>query len=1193
MKLKRLEMTGFKSFADRTVFDFGDGMTAFVGPNGCGKSNVVDAVKWVLGEQSAKSLRGTGMLDVIFSGAAGRKPTGYAEVSLTLENNKKLLPVEYHEVCITRRLFRSGESEYLINRQPARLKDIRGLFMGTGVGMNAYSFMEQGKVDILLQSNSHDRRLIFEEAAGISKYKVRKRAAEARLERVETNLLRVDDILSEVEKRMVSIKRQAAKARRFRTHTDELKSLRVRLSSDEFFDLKEKLETTRLSLQDTEAAASGEHARLKETEAKISACETEILEHEHTLAEIRSRLAVIASQDEADAQQIEQNQKWLEQMEETATTLRDDEATCCTQSAELENEKQAVSKEIEAVQTRCDMATGIFDSLSSQTQTLTQELQEDEVRIDGLQASLMDAISQEKQSSNWQATLEAETRGLRGQRESRLEENSRIEQGLQVIQKNRVDLDNNLKEIEVECDRMKTALVRTEEDAKALDHEIQHSRMYCDDMGNLISRKEIDLGTLRALEQNREGLSQGVTALLDAAKDNTEGLPSIYGITGQLLRVPMDRVSAIEAALDTDVQAVVVESPADAATAVAYLRANKLGQATVLPRQCPLEAPLAEVPMDVVGVLGRASDLIDCDSDMQPLYQWLLGRVLVVENKAAMETVNRLYPGVWRIVTLAGDVFFKSGGVRGGGGFESKGIISRRAEMEQLESELVGLNQQQQAALDVVEKQALKHREILAQEKDQRIAIYEISTRITDIQKDLHHNQGEYNRLREQETRAHQELATIAAELERCAQAQEELRKTLEQCQHKIATLQREINMNEKATAARRERLETVRSESLEAKVQIAEYRKRVEGLREKEATLTTRIRECSSRLAQITAELASHATRRTQAEQKIQDARDHTEKRRILAGELTTEQAVKSTRSEEIRQDLRVQEDAVAGLRKTLEASDDAIHNLRLEQQEHKIKMQNLMQRISEDYALDLNEVEIGEERSSTEERQAWRERIDELRLRIDRMGNVNLNAIDEMESLQAEYDSLKAQEEDVIKAKESMHKVIGEINRTSRELFDQMFERIREHFQDMFRKFFGGGKADVFLTEGEDSLEAGIEIIARPPGKEPQSISLLSGGERTLTAVAMLFAIYKANPSPFCFLDEVDAPLDDANVGRFVQIMQTFTENSQFIVITHNKQTMSVSDVMYGITQTQPGISKKISVKLQDNTEQVQEVA
>jgi len=1186
MLLKKLELIGFKSFADKTEFVYEPGITAIVGPNGCGKSNVVDAVKWILGEQSVKSLRGKEMSDVIFSGSGGRKSLPYAEATLTFDNADRRLGLDFDEVALTRRVYRSGEGAYFINKKPCRLKDIKNLLLDTGMGMQCYSVIEQGKIDQIIVTSTAERRKVFDEAAGISKYKARRKEAQAKLERVEQNLLRLNDIVEEVEKQLRSVKYQAAKARRYRQYTDELKTLRVSYSLREYDRFTKQSAEKSQRLRDREDERTRLGAQSDQADTERHECEMRALDLERSqesaqsaLAEIRQ--AALAAEDAIRFNQtrIREQAELQEQFQRQKTSLEDRTVHMREEIASRRGQLNGLLRRLGEEQRMLEEKEQALSRMSGEEHDIADDLEHRKTEV-------VDLMQQTSRIENELGVILSEKRTLEIQRQRKA---ARINEVTAEMGANEGRIHQASEEIAAVESILNQLDDQTREKHTRQQELTGRLASMRDDLSDLRERQgsvESRLDVLREMDETQEGVEQGVREVLERFREHGGESNGLHGMLGENLTVEATYARAVEAALGHRAQTLVVEHLDHATEGVRLLAESGKGRASFLPLSHCKVKPNGHIPPE--GVIGYLKEFVGCDERHRRVVECLLGDVLLVENLPRAVQLKEAGTNGSVLVTLAGEVIEPTGVITGGRGISGGGLISRAAERQTLVSDLDGVR---------AEMASLGER--LRQSERSQSAIADEIQRLADL---VEREKGTRNakltfieRLKEKQRMLGDErdiLVSERSELEResteLGERERELRTRLDTVRREDEALESRIESlttNHEQVSRRRA---VVQDEMTELKVTLARSRQQIEGLRSAIDNLDANLRIRVDEIEQLSANITESKRKETESREEI--GRRETEREALHVTEQQQQGVVLglTNRREELRGEMTGLENTARELKHKLTEVDAELGDLRLEAQELKLKMDNLVERVQDEYQLDLATMYEGYQ----PEEMNWEEvatRIEELRQKVSNMGNVNLDAIDSEDELAERAAFLNGQRNDLMEAKRKLEDIIHRLNKQSLEMFTQSFAVVRENFQEMFRKLFGGGKADLFLEDEQDILESGIEIIARPPGKEPRSISLLSGGEKVMTAVALLFAIFKAKPSPFCILDEVDAALDEANIGRFANILQSFLKHSQFIIITHSKRTMAIANVIYGITMQETGVSKKISVKFEDYEQQV----
>jgi len=1187
MKLIKLVLSGFKSFADKTEFDFDKGISCIVGPNGCGKSNVVDAVKWVLGEQSAKSLRGSEMMDVVFNGSSARKAAGGAEVTLVFDNDDGLLRPQGDQgppsatVAITRRLFRSGQSDYRINKTPCRLRDIKEMFMDTG---NAYSLIEQGRVEGFLQASQEDRRSIFDEAAGISKYKARKKEAQRKLERVEQNLLRVHDILEEVEKRLRSIKYQAGKARNYQAYSERLKDLRSLHVLARYHELSaQRAELQKLVDAGNDALAQA-GARIDQLETAASGTEIESVDLERTSRELQGRIAAVSGKITAAQERADMLGGRVKELGEQLVAVS---ARCEETEAKIEdlsNQADTRGGELGDLEGSAAALRGQYEAARDEHHNGELAGAQLHARLEDEKAGTIDLLRRTSQLHNEIHGLGIRRENLHGQRDRLTARCEEIDASLAGVLTERGQLQAKVADVEEVLADARNRLESSRGESSRLHESEQALQKNLSDAREHRSATHSRIGALREMQQKLEGVAAGVRQVLAAREEGR--LPAVRGMLGEFLQTDVQHAPLVEAALAGADQQLIVERFADAESARQELT-EVLGQSGTVELLCLDRCrPLCHDfrPADCPVPATRVIDWVRFEASLAPAMWRLLGRTFAVKTLADARFAADAAPAGSRFVTAAGEVLEADGRVRIGAANRAAGVITRRSELvelearrEQLDARIAALQQQCSDA-----RSELTHLDEVQQKL--RTAIYEANTERVECQSRLARLDEQVAALQREKPLLASDLEQIAADISAAVAAEHQAKEKAAELDRLSAERQGEVDrLNEQIAAARAHQNE-LSARMTEVKVSLAQAEEKTRALRETIAALNRQREQLQRDLAAGRSEIELARQRRDDAQAGIAAARQEVDT-------LFTEQQTLSAESEEMEETRRGLAERLEEIRTSLsqqrKARDEAaqIANARrVELGEADVRIENLISRAAEEMSMDLLEAFATYQHDETRDWAAVEEEIKELRGKIDRLGNVNLDAITEQEELEKRSEFLTAQLKDIETSRDQLNELIRRINRESTQLFLETFQAVRESFQQLFRKLFGGGKADILLTDPQDVLESGIEIVARPPGKELRSLMLLSGGEKTMTALALLFSIFRARPSPFCLLDEVDAALDEANTERFSRLLQEFDDSSQFIIISHAKRTMGMANVLYGVTMQEPGVSRRISVRFED---------
>ncbi|PYI87803.1 MAG: chromosome segregation protein SMC [Verrucomicrobia bacterium] len=1215
MYLKNLTLLGFKSFADKTSLNFQPGVTAIVGPNGCGKSNVSDAIRWVLGEQSAKALRGSEMADVIFTGTDGRKPLGMAEVSLTIggvdTEHLKASGVElaYDEVTLTRRVFRDGGSEYFLNRTPCRLKDIQQLFMGTGVGRTSYSIMAQGNITQLLSSKPEDRRMVFEEAAGITKFKAQKREALRKLEYTEQNLLRVSDLIREVKRQIGSLQRQAGKARRYKQLMLQLQHLDTQLARHHFDLLQNEI--------------AERQSTVEKLRAEIEVCSGNVLRGENEITQLRERLAELEhhiSQSQHQGlelkNQIDRHESRIHFNQERLRELEGQNSRALSDIAQAEERRLAAQQELASVAELLAKSIAALAQCRQALQARRDTLQAIEEALAAKQEELRcaqaEAFSVAQQVSRGRNELNA----LDLQKQGNVVRLEKLSAEKIQLEEERARLEARLNEFaaSVEVERINAQTQRAtiderQERLREISQELSHVEQELEGFLQQQAEKRSRLNVLEQLHASHEGFSAGALAALKQSR-------AVLGSLADRIRVRDEYVVAVETALGHHLQLILAEHPETAQEILADLNAGKQGRASVaalsLRNGCgQLEAP------DFQSRGELALKVIEADDSVQPLLRSLLGKTVIVSDLATATSIWRESNAEFDFVTRGGELLNRYGIYTGGylngngSGQAPASILGRKNQITELKKALDDLHER-------VNGLSRRKGGLLSEQTALQAGLQAAQGELREQEVAIATHEGEFNALQNSQRLLHQKIDTVVYEVQSLAAQEQEGNRKRAGLANQLGELEaaeraaqlRVTEFNSAMESLRLER-ETANGALTESKVALATQEQLAASFQKQKQPLEQRIEELTHLVEQRRGEISSVIARQAQAEAEIEASRHQIESLQHEREQVNAQAAEFLGQKATQESAIAVREDDLREQRRRLGEFQQQRGALEVELAQKAMSIQNLRERIQQKYQVNLDDVRsecitityaqegqpqietlTPEQMAASGAATDWNavaEQVGALQKRLDEIGPVNLVAIEEYEETEQRYQFLSKQYDDLVTAKGQLMEVINRINTQTKEMFIETFEKIRDNFRAMFTEVFGGGKADLVLVNEGDVLESGIEIVARPPGKQLQSISLLSGGEQTMTAVALLFSIYQVKPSPFCVLDELDAPLDESNINRFIRILQRFLSHSQFIIITHNKRTIGMADVLYGVTMQDQGVSKIVSVKFHKVGEEV----
>ncbi len=1203
MHLKSLELFGFKSFADKTVLNFHEGVTAIVGPNGCGKSNVLDAVRWVLGEQSAKALRGGEMADVIFNGTDSRKPMGFAEVSLTFTECAADLGIDWHEVRVSRRVYRDGLSEYLLNKTVCRLKDIQSLFADTGVGRTAYSMMEQGRIDLILSSRPEDRRAVFEEAAGITKYKTQKREAMRKLEATEANLLRLGDIIKEVKRQIGSLQRQAGKARRYQALLGDLQVLDTHHSRAQLEMLEKELENSRNATKRLEEEQRATESGIEEQENEVATHRTRLGEVDTRINEARAEVQQLQNQIVSHRSRIDFNLERARELTGLIERYQADVRTAEGKLARQESELQDNDLLLAETERLLAAKRTELDDLNERATHTRQAREGRERELHSLELAISKA-------ENRLADFEEEVSGIIARRAATEPRVTELQESLAALASTRDGIGARLEGI-----RTRTAeehslwqdlvaqLPAKEEELHRLHQQLRDAEAALIKSDRDLAERQSRLEILEQLNAEGEGLAQGSQAVLRGLGQPERFLPAVRGALINLIDVEEEFIAAMEAALGRNLHAIILENQSLAIEIIAAVTGKKLGQtALIAPGNIGDVASSEELPPNT---LGWAIDKVNAPANLQPLVRHLLAGVVLVRDLEQALALKAKFPAL-SFATRDGETVSAKGVIFGGRvREESNSILARKAQIAALAAEHQSLSGQQASLREKrekIEQQAHAAADRLEQIREQhqvaRANHAETSSQSAAFEREWQEASRKFDAIDWERTTLEQQLRASGERVEELQGEAAEQRKFLADAGARQLELQSLVE-------SERLRDDELADQLRELQLSVATERQRHEGLRSQRQPMTARQAELEELIATRRTDIANYETRleqqateNTAAEHAIKESQATLSTAEAAVEKVAATRATRLAEINELESNLRSR-------RKELSDLHDARGKEEVRQTQAQLKLENLAEHAMRRYQVDLREFApdryaftktyraqikqrgITEAAAETDEaaefqEQTLREIIEQLTRQLDAMGPVNLDAVQEYDELEERHKFLESQNTDLTNSRRELLDVIARINETTVKLFAETFAQVRINFREMFAELFGGGRADLDLLDENDALNCGIEIIAKPPGKQLQSVSLLSGGERTMTAVALLFAIYMVRPSPFCILDEMDAPLDESNINRFTRMLDRFVSQSQFIIITHNKRTIAKADVLYGVTMEERGISKLVGMRL-----------
>ena len=1179
MYLKKLELQGFKSFADKTVLEFMPGITTVIGPNGSGKSNISDAIRWVLGEQSMKSLRGSKTEDVIFAGTQNRKSLGFAEVSMVMDNSDQKLPIEYNEVTITRKLYRSGESGYYINKTPCRLKDVLELFMDTGIGKDGYSIIGQGKIDEILSNKSEERRHIFEEAAGIVKYRVRKAESEKKLEQTKLNLLRINDIISEIEANIEPTKIQAEKAKEYLRLRDELKSIEIGLFIHNINDYKKRIEEV-INDQDiynTQLVRENERlSNIQELKEKLRASLDSITEQIEKMQNLGFENEKKKEQIKADIninlEKINNNNANFERLEKEIIE-NDERLKVLEEEINQKNDKKTNLAENK------DKFVKELEEKEAELKKLTDKMSEKELDMETKKKKVEDNTDEKYEISNAISTLKANVENSKSRKKVVEEE---IDVNISELDSSRMqksEISQKFAEIEAKREKIKGDLNKIDEKRKESDAKLKEYDLKINQCESEIRMKDSRMKFLIETEKEKEGYIRSVKSILQDCEKDLSLKKGVHGVIANLISVPKEYETAIEMCLGQSMQNIVTDTEEDAKKLVEHLRKFNLGRASFLPITSVKGKKLDKIKSEK-GVIGIASDLVKFDKKYEQIVLSLLGRTLIVDTMDNAIAIARKNSYGFRIVTLQGDVLNPSGAISGGSvSTKTVNILGRSREIEELKKTIAELEKKveklkkdkseyESSIEDLLEEiegleNELKDIEIVYATEKQRVssieeAVSKVEKRLEklrdekkSIEEQLKINEQTQNDLNEKISAIDEENKKLSEEIEEFSNHNKETQTIVDDLNFDITNLKISVSSFDESEASINEIVERINND-------IENLKQSTENKKEQKIKLT----EENDKLEELNIKLNE------EAENLLKEVSNSGTK----VEELKNDRITKNQKLEEAEENFTDQMEKIDGLKEQVNKSD-------IKKSKYEVELEQIISKMWEEYEITPNDPGEYEEPKNVAEVQ---KQVNKIRGEMKDLGSVNIDSIEEYKKLKERYDFMNEQRLDLETTMAKLRNVITDMTTVMKKQFEDRFRVINKNFSEVFVELFGGGKAELKLTDEDNILESGIEIEVQPPGKKLQNMMLLSGGERAFTAIALLFAILKINPAPFCVLDEIEAALDDVNVYRFAEYLKKFAQESQFLVITHRKGTMEAANTVYGITMQENGISKLLSLDL-----------
>ena len=1180
MYLKRLEMQGFKSFADKTVLEFMPGITSVIGPNGSGKSNISDCIRWILGEQSMKSLRGQKTQDIIFAGTQNRKPLGFAEASLVFDNTDGVLPIEYNEVTITRKIYRSGETGYYINKVPCRLKDIIELFMDTGIGRDGYSIIGQGKIDEILSNKSEDRRHIFEEAAGIVKYRARKEETEKKLEQTKLNLLRINDILTEIEGNLEPLQQQSDKAKRYLNLREELKNIEVGLfvyNIEKYKEILEELTKDEEIMQSTLNQEEGKLEKIKllkeqlkedidETTTKIENMQNIGFESQKEVEQLNSDINVAKTKIENN---IENSKIYEEEIEQTKQKIKELQEEIYKKEDKKDNLKQNKEKFEKELNEKETELKNITEKLSTKELEIEKIKKRVEANIDA-KYEIQSEISMQKANLD---NIEKRQSQIKQEISNNILELDRTKM-------KKEDIAKGFYEIEANRNKVLQSIEKINSKKEEIDRKTKEYDLKIANMTNEMRMKKSRHDFLVETEKEKEGYIKSVKDLLLDCEKDPELEEGMHGVLANIISVPQEYAVAIEMCLGASIQNIVTETEQDAKKLVEHLRKNKLGRASFLPISSVKGRKIENIKGNKQGIVGVASDLVIYGKKYEQIILNLLGRTVVVDNMQNAINIAKENGHSFRIVTLEGDIINPSGAITGGSvAKKTVNILGRSKEIEELKKEIKQLNEKieklekEKAEFLETSESTVEEIEILEKQLQETEITYATEKqRILSIDENIEKIQKRIDNLKQENIKSENNKKDIEEDK---LQNENKIKKITEENEKD----QKEIDEFSNSNKDGQEYIDNLNLDITNLKISVSSFSESEVSLQEITEMIKNDI-EANNKTLEIKKEKIEKAKiENSELEQQIEKINQDIEKiKEKVANSGGTIEKLKKDRIEK-NEKLTKKEQEQTDEFKIIEDLKAQLVKIEVKKTKIEEDITDIINKMWEEYELTPNNVG---DYKKPENIALTQRKVNNLRTDIKELGSVNIDSIEEYKNLKERYDFMCEQRVDLEESMEKLRKVIQDMLNIMKQQFKEKFEIINKNFGQVFKELFGGGAAEVTLTDENNILECGIEITVQPPGKKLQSMTLLSGGEKAFTAIALLFAILKINPSPFCVLDEIEAALDDVNVYRYAEYLKKFSKDTQFLIITHRKGTMEVADTVYGVTMEEKGISKLLSMKL-----------
>ncbi len=1180
MYLKRLEMQGFKSFADKTVLEFMPGITSVIGPNGSGKSNISDAIRWILGEQSMKSLRGSKTQDIIFAGTQNRKSLGFAEASLIFDNTDGTLPIEYSEVTVTRKIYRSGETGYYINKVPCRLKDIVELFMDTGIGRDGYSIIGQGKIDEILSNKSEDRRHIFEEAAGIVKYRARKEETEKKLEQTKLNLLRINDILSEIESNLEPLQMQSDKAKKYLNLKEELKNIEVGLFLYNIEKYKQSLEELSNDEEIMKSTLNQEEGKLEkikilkeELKDKIDEITTQIeklqnigFESQKEIEKLNSNINVAETKIQNNIENVERNKNEITELEEKINNLKQEIEQKQTRKDNLKQNKEKFENELKEKE--------------EELQKLTEKLSSKELEIEKLKKQVEENTDKKYELQSEISMQTANFENLTQRQKQVKQEISNNVSELDRARMKKEDISKEFYEIEAERNQILKQIEDIDTQKQEVNNKIKEFDLQIVNSTNDMRMKQSRHNFLVETEKEKEGYVKSVKSLLLDCEKIKELGKGMHGVLANIISVPSEYETAIEMCLGMSLQNIVTDTEEDAKRLIEHLRKNNLGRVSFLPITSVKGKKLENIKGKKNGVVGIASDLVSFDRKYEQIILNLLGRTVVVDNMQNAINIAKENNYSFRIITVEGDIINPSGAITGGSvAKKTVNILGRSREIESLEKEIKKIKSKIEK-LEKEKEEYINSSEVIIEQvqglekqlQETDITYATGKQRVSSIDENIQTIQKRIEKLKEESSKIEEKQKEIQTQ-------KQENEKQIEHMKEQNEEDQKIIDEFSNSNKESQEYIDNLNLDITNLKISVSSFNESEVSIQEMTDMLKTEIETHTKNKENKNKQIEKAKEENIQLKAEIENTKQEIEK--VKEQVANSGENIEKLKQERIQKNEKLTEKETEQTSefKTIEDLKAQITKLEVKKTKTEEDITDIINKMWEEYQLTPNNVK---DYQKPENIALTQRKVNELRTDIRELGSVNVDSIEEYKNLKERYDFMCEQRLDLENTMSKLRKIIQEMLETMKQQFKEKFEIINKNFGEVFKELFGGGMAEVSLTDEENILECGIDITVQPPGKKLQNMTLLSGGEKAFTAIALLFAILKINPAPFCVLDEIEAALDDVNVYRYAEYLKKFSKETQFLIITHRKGTMEAADTVYGVTMEEKGISKLLSMKL-----------